>query len=446
MHLTDNIGWRVEIKKHPDLTRLASSRDRSGGGGGFYTQDDIRELVRYAADRHVTIVPEIEMPYHAGAAINAYPRLGINPARVAGLPLEQRWGKLGGLVGPRPETVAFMQDVLSEVIQLFPSRFIHIGGDEANLRLWEMDPELQAQMKHLGCRDAHELHSWFIQQMDAFLSRRDRRMVGWDEILQGGLARGATVMSWRGTGGGIAAARAGHDVVMTPTSHTYFDYRQAPEELGLGGSVITVEKVYTFDPIPDELDAGQAKHVLGGQGQLWGELIADRKRRDFMTWPRACALSEVLWSPSDGRSVDLFLIRLASHVERLEAAGIHYRPLDGEPMRGEVGTDAGDPRAARALLSRLLPAYADRFVFETIAPEAGRDVFELETRNGEVLIRGNTGVSMTMGLNWYLKEYCKCSVSLRGSNLHLPANLPEIGGLVRKVSWAKHRYFLNTWR
>ena len=334
MHLTDNIGWRVEIRKYPDLTGLASNRDRSGGKGGFYTQDDVRDLVRYAAERHITIVPEIEMPYHAGAAINAYPRLGINPARVADLSLDERWGKLGGLVAPRPETVAFMQDVLDEVIELFPSPFIHIGGDEANLRLWEDDPELQAQMKQLGCKDAHELHSWFIKQMDAHLTKRGRRLLGWDEILQGGLAPGATVMSWRGIQGGIAAAKAGHDVVMAPTSHTYFDYRQAPDEKGLGRAVLPLQKVYDFEPIPDDLDVAQAKHVLGGQGQLWGELIGDRQRREFMAFPRACALSEVLWSPRQARSLRQFLCRMLEHRERLQIAGVNYRPLDSSLVEG----------------------------------------------------------------------------------------------------------------
>jgi hexosaminidase len=342
VHFTDNEGWRIEIKKYPKLTQIGAQMDwnlryKEGKGPrrfGFYTQDDIRELVRYAAARHITIVPEIEMPYHAGAAIVAYPEHGVNMKRLAELPPAERWGRppdwrpSSGLLGPRPETVAFMQDILTEVIDLFPSRFIHIGGDEANIKVWTDDPEMQALMKKLGCKDAHALHAWFIKQIDALLTRQGRRMIGWDEILQGGLAPGATVMSWRGTGGGITAAKAGHDVVMAPTSHTYFDYRQHLEELGLGQSVLTVEKVYAFEPIPAALNAEQAKHVLGGQGQLWGELIADPQRRDFMTWPRACALAETLWSPAGSRNIDRFLLRLETHLERLQAAGIGYRPLD----------------------------------------------------------------------------------------------------------------------
>ena len=332
VHLTDHEGWRLEIRKYPKLTEIGSKMDRSRRKtkdgqyvGGFYTQDDVRRLVRYAADRHVTIVPEIEMPYHTGAAIVAYPELGINTGHLANLPPEQRWNKTKGLIAPRPATVAFLQDVLSEVIELFPSKHIHIGGDEANIGHWAGDPEMQAQMKRLKLKDAHELHSWFIKQMDAFLTKNGRRLVGWDEILQGGLAPGATVMSWRGTAGGIAAAKAGHDVVMAPTSHTYFDYRQAPKETGLTRNVINLEKVYSFEPIPAELSAEQAKHVLGGQGQLWGERIPDRNRREYMAYPRACALIETLWTPKDQRDYKTFVTRLRHHVQRLDAAGVNYR-------------------------------------------------------------------------------------------------------------------------
>ena len=330
IHLTDNIGWRIDIKKHPNLTKLASNRDRTGGKGGFYTQQEIRELVRYAEKRHITIVPEIEMPYHAGAAINAYPYIGINPARVEGMSLDKRWAALGGLVAPRPETVRFMQDVLAEVIDLFASRFIHIGGDEANLKLWENDPEMQTQMKQLGCRDAHELHSWFIKQMDAFLTEKNRRLLGWDEILQGGLAPGATVMSWRGIQGGITAANAGHDVVMAPTSHTYFDYYQsAPvnEPLAIGG-LIPLEKVYQYDPIPKAITPEKAVHILGVQGQLWGEYISTQKHLEYMAYPRAIALAEIGWSQNELKSYGNFVTRLRHHLKRLEAKGINYRKLD----------------------------------------------------------------------------------------------------------------------
>jgi len=334
MHLTDDQGWRIEIRKYPRLTEVGSKRDCSGGPGGFYTREQIRELVRYARRRHVTITPEIEMPGHTGAARDAY------PAVLAPSPQDH-----GRVLVPRPEAVAFMQDVLAEVMDLFPGRDVHIGGDEARLGEWTRSDEMQAQMRRLNLEDVHELHGWFIRQMDAYLARHGRRLVGWDDILQGGLAEGATVMSWRGTAGGIAAAQAGHDVVMAPTSHTYFDYRQAPGEKGFGGSVLPLEKVYSFEPIPAPLDAEQARHILGGQGHLWGERIPDEPRREYMTYPRACALIERLWSPKQERPYALFLQRLQEHLKRLKAAGIRYRPLDVKPARQPGTADA--PRAAR---------------------------------------------------------------------------------------------------
>ena len=340
IHLTDADGWRIEIERYPLLTEIGSRWHRTAdqGGdkgriyGGYYTQNDIRELVRYAAERHVTLVAEIEMPYHTGAAIVAYPKLGFDPEKLAALAPMERRPAAGSLVVPRPYTVQFFQDVLDEVVGLFPSEYIHIGGDEADAEAWAGLPEMQELMKAEGLADIHELHGWFIRQMDAHLTRRGRKLVGWDEILQGGLAEGATVMSWRGTQGGISAAKAGHDVVMTPTSHTYFDYRQGPdletEVPGLGSNVIDLAKVFTFEAIPAQLDAEEAKHVLGGQAQVWGELIPSEQHREYQTYPRACALIERIWSPPDHDDYGQFLGRLEHHTGRLDAAGIHYRPLD----------------------------------------------------------------------------------------------------------------------
>jgi hexosaminidase len=343
VHLTDDQGWRIEIKKYPQLTHIGAWMDFStirrgavGAGaagqrpGGFYTQEEIRHLVRYAAERYVTIVPEIEMPAHTGAAIVSYPQIGLHPTKLNALPPEQRWTANEGVLAPRPQTVAFMQDVLTEVMELFPSRHIHIGGDEANIEHWKQSEEMQALKQRLGLKDEAELHSWFIRQMDEFLTRHGRRLVGWDEILQGGLAPGAVVMSWRGQAGGIAAAQAGHDVIMAPTSHTYFDYYQGPEKTeprAIGG-YIPLQKAYAFEPIPEALTKEQADHVLGGQGQLWGEYMADEKHREYMTYPRAAALSEVLWSPPESRNYETFVVRLAEHLKRLGAAGVNYCSLD----------------------------------------------------------------------------------------------------------------------
>ncbi len=343
MHLTDDQGWRIEIKKYPQLTEIGARMDfttmRSNGSrkgasgqrpGGFYTQDDIHELVRYSAERYITIVPEIEMPAHTGAAIVSCPDIGLYPDKLKNLPPEKRWTANERILAPRPQTVAFMQDVLTEVMKLFPGRYIHIGGDEANKDHWKRSKEMQALILRLGLKDEAGLHSWFIRQMDAFLTCHGRLLVGWDEILQGGLAPGAVVMSWRGQAGGITAAKAGHNVIMAPTSHTYFDYYQGPaktEPKAIGG-YIPLEKVYQFEPVPSALDTGQAKRVLGGQGQLWGEYIADRKHREYMAYPRAAALSEVLWSLREGRSYELFLNRLVEHLKRLNEMNVNYRLLD----------------------------------------------------------------------------------------------------------------------
>ena len=337
IHLTDDQGWRIEIRKYPELVRVGSVTDLTAlqrgaeagrKAGGYYTQDNIRHLVRYAAARHITLVPEIEMPAHTGAAIVSYPMLGLNKEKLAALAPEKRWTAHEGVLAPRPGTVSFMQDVLAEVLELFPSRHIHIGGDEANMDHWKTSPEMQALIRDRGFKDEAGLHSWFIRQMDEFLASRGRQLIGWDEILQGGLAPGAVVMSWRGEEGGTTAARAGHDVVMAPTSHTYFDYYQGPAEKepkAIGGFV-PLEKVFRYEPIPPALDADQARHVLGGQGQLWGEYMATPEHRMYMTYPRAAALAEVLWSPKAERDYDGFLQRLTVHGERLKQLHVPYRP------------------------------------------------------------------------------------------------------------------------
>ena len=348
IHLTDDQGWRIEIKKHPQLTGIGAKMDfttilRGGGAdnetggqrpGGYYTQDEIRQLVRYAAEYYVTIVPEIEMPAHTGAAIVSYPHLALYPQKLNDLPPDKRWTANEGVLAPRPQTVAFMQDVLAEVMELFPGGYIHIGGDEANIDHWRKSEEMQALISRLDLKDEAGLHSWFIKQMDTFLTNHGRRLVGWDEILQGGLAPGAVVMSWRGQEGGITAAKAGHDVIMAPTSHTYFDYYQGPAQIepkAIGGH-LPMDKTYQFEPIPPALDSEQAKHILGGQGQLWGEYIRDHKHREYMAYPRAAALSEALWSSGKNRSYEAFLVRLSEHLKRLDAAEVNYRPLDKHPV------------------------------------------------------------------------------------------------------------------
>ncbi len=356
IHLTDDQGWRIEIRRYPrlietgawmDFTAFHQPDKKAGPNdkrpGGYYAQDDIRYLVRYAAERHVTIVPEIEMPAHTGAAIVSYPSIGLYPERLNALMPEDRWTANERVLAPRPQTVTFMQNVLTEVMELFPSRQIHIGGDEANMDHWSKSEEMQAMIRELNLKDEAGLHSWFIRQMDSFLTSHGRQLVGWDEILQGGLAPGAVVMSWRGETGGITAAKAGHDVVMAPTSHTYFDYYQGPAETepkAIGGYT-PLEKVRQYEPIPTALTSDQAKHVLGGQAQLWGEFISSQDHRLYMTYPRAAAVSEVLWSPRQERDSKAFKIRLREHLERLKKMQVNYRPLDKDPDETDVVSVGG---------------------------------------------------------------------------------------------------------
>jgi hexosaminidase len=337
-HLTEDQGWRIEIKKYPKLTEVGAWRKETVIGkntgkydgkrhGGFYTQDDVREIVEYAKQRYITVVPEIEMPGHCQAAIAAYPQLGNTSE-----PLEvfTKWGVNPNVFNVEDSTIQFLQDVLTEVLELFPSEFIHIGGDECPKAQWKKSPKAQAKIKALGLKDEHELQSWFIKQMDVFLAERGRRLIGWDEILEGGLAPSATVMSWRGQKGGIAAAKAGHDVVMAPNSHTYFDHYQADpkkEPYAIGG-FLPLKKVYSYDPIPNELTAEQAKHVLGAQAQIWTEYIPNGRHVEYMAFPRECALAEVVWTPAADKDYQDFYNRLETHLERLENYGVNFRPLD----------------------------------------------------------------------------------------------------------------------
>ena len=341
-HLTEDQGWRLEIKQYPRLTEIGAwrketliGRNRRAGEaqydgkrhGGFYTQDDAKEIVAYAKARHITVVPEIEMPGHAMAAIAAYPELGVTgqPVEVA-----THWGVFSDILNAEPATITFMQNVLREVMQIFPSRYIHIGGDEADKAKWKASERIQARIKELGVKDEHELQSWFIKQMDTFLVSHKRRLVGWDEILEGGLAENAVVMSWRGVKGGIEAAQAKHDVVMAPTSHTYFDYAQskAPGEPLSASSFLPLETVYAFEPVPPELEGEFAKHVLGAQGQLWSEYMPTPKQVEYQAFPRMAALSEVVWSPKELRDYAGFLRRLAAHQDRLRILDVNFRPLD----------------------------------------------------------------------------------------------------------------------
>lgn len=342
-HLTEDQGWRLEIRKYPKLTEVGAWRKQTVIGhqpgkiddakydgvrhGGYYTQDDVREIVAYAKDRLITVVPEIDIPGHSVAAIAAYPALGVDGTATE---VGTWWGVYDNILSPDDSTIAFVKDVLTEVMDLFPGRFIHVGGDEAVKTRWKASARVQARIKELGVADEDALQSWFIRQIDAFLTAKGRRLVGWDEILQGGLAPGATVMSWQGVSGGIAAARQGHDVVMAPTSNTYFDYYQAKpvdaEPLAIGG-YLPIDRVYAFDPVPAELEPQYASHVLGAQGQVWTEYLATPKQVEYMAFPRACALAEVVWTPVAAKDFADFVDRLSVHAKRLAILDVNHRAL-----------------------------------------------------------------------------------------------------------------------
>ena len=346
-HLTDDQGWRVEIERYPKLTETGSWRARTKFGhrasplwdekphGGFYTQDDIREIVAYAAERHITVVPEIDVPGHSQAAIAAYAELGnTDVIDTDALSVWDTWGITPNVLAPTDNSLSFYEGVFEEVLDLFPSEFIHIGGDECPKDQWRESHTAQNRIKELDLEDEDELQSWFVRHFDKWLTARGRRLIGWDEILEGGLAEGAAVSSWRGYGGGIAAARAGHDVVMCPEQYVYLDHRQhgGPDEPVPIGFVRTLEDVYRFEPVPAELTPEEAEHVLGTQANVWTEVMEDQARVDYQTFPRLAAFAEVAWSalpaPAERDFAD-FERRMAVHYARLDALGVAYRPPTG---------------------------------------------------------------------------------------------------------------------
>ena len=334
-HLTDDQGWRIEIKKYPKLTSSGAFRKESMVGhyneqrfdgkpyGGFYTQEDIKEIVAYAKQRHITVVPEIEMPGHAMAALAAYPEYSCTggPFEVA-----TKWGVFDDVFCPTDATFAFLRDVLDEVLPLFPSEYIHIGGDECPKTRWKQCSKCQSLIQREGLKDEHELQSYFISQIEKHINSKGKKIIGWDEILEGGLAPNAAVMSWRGTEGGIAAAKANHYVVMSPGSHCYFDHyqgEQKTEPLAIGGYT-PLEKVYEFNPIPSELNPEESKFILGAQGNLWTEYMDDFSKVEYMAMPRMAALAEVLWGKDATSNYSEFKERLLKHFTLLDKMKVNY--------------------------------------------------------------------------------------------------------------------------
>lgn len=334
-HLTDDQGWRIEIKKYPLLTKVGGYRAQTLVGaygsdvydgkryGGYYTQAEIKEVVKYAAERHVNVIPEIEMPGHALAALTAYPFLGCTkgPYKVA-----ETWGVFDDVFcAGNDSTFTFIQNVLNEVMALFPSKLIHIGGDESPKVRWKECTACQARLKKEKLKDEHELQSYFIQRVEKYLNSKGRNIIGWDEILEGGLAPNATVMSWRGEEGGITAAKQQHNVIMTPGGWMYFDHSQSSNEDSVTfGGFTSVEKVYRYEPIPAELNVAEAKYILGAQANLWREYISNNKKTEYMLFPRMSALSEVLWTPKENRSWSNFEERLPTIFARYKSWGASF--------------------------------------------------------------------------------------------------------------------------
>jgi hexosaminidase len=356
-HLTEDQGWRIEIKKYPELTAKGAYRNGTIVGGypgtgnsnlrygGFYTQEEVKEVVAYAAQRNITVVPEIELPGHSSAAIATYPWLSCFPDKPTAIPanasamskllqsqgeikmVQETWGVFDDIFcAGKDSTIVFLQNVMDEVLQLFPSKYIHVGGDEAPKKHWEKCPRCQARMKSEGLKDEHELQSYFIQRIEKYLNTKGRTVIGWDEILEGGLAPNAVLMSWRGEAGGIEAAKQNHDVIMTPGNPVYFDHYQgdpASEPVGIGG-FNTVKKVYDYDPVPKELNEQQAKHILGSQANLGTEYVPTTQHVEYMVLPRMLALSEVVWSPKENKNWNSFNERLQTHFTSFEKKGWNY--------------------------------------------------------------------------------------------------------------------------
>jgi len=410
-HLTDDQAWRLEIRKYPRLTEVGAWRVPAGQGpaadidpatgrprmiGGFYSQDQVRELVAHAAARQVTIVPEIEMPGHASAAVVAYPQLAATPTPPKAVPAD--WGVYPNLFNTEDATFGFLTDVLDEVIALFPSTYIHVGGDEAVKDQWKASPAAQARIRQLGLKDETALQAWFVQRIERHLAAKGRRLIGWDEILDGDLPANATVMSWRGLDGGIAAARRGHDAVLSPAPLLYFDNRQSRSVLEPPGRgwVVRLQDVYAFDPAPPQLTPDEQRHILGLQGNLWTEHVRTEARAAHMAFPRALAVAELGWSPKAKLGWEDFSRRAEADVARLRRMGF---PAADSAWRAEA------PPSSTRRESRELKTCAQglTLALEDDAPVRGeRAIFLTDIMNPcwmwpQAELDGVAGLEVTVG-------------------------------------------------
>jgi len=389
-HLTDDQGWRIEIKKFPELQKAAAYRDETIIGhkrsdphrfdgkpyGGYYTQEEVKEIVRYAAQRQITVIPEIEMPGHAQAALAAYPKLGCTggPYQTA-----TYWGVFDNVYcAGKEDTFTFLQQVLDEVLPLFPSHYIHIGGDESPKTQWKVCPSCQARIKAENLKDEHELQSYFIQRMEKYLISKGREIIGWDEILEGGLAPSATVMSWRGLEGGIAAAKLRHNVIMTPEKYVYLDYFQSlyDNEQTAAGGYTPLEKVYAYEPVPEELSPEEAVYIKGVQANVWSEYLSSPEKAEYAMFPRMFALSEIAWSPKKQRNYANFLSRLREQKNLISKLKINdFRNYD--EVKGELAMKDGLPELR---LQSSNPAGLIRYTSDGTKPDKNSPVYHMTLR------------------------------------------------------------------
>jgi hexosaminidase len=392
-HLTDDQGWRIEIKKYPKLTQVSAFRKETLVGaqqtfktptefkfdgqpyGGFYTQDQIRDVVAYAQKRYVTIVPEIEMPGHSVSILAAYPELACKPGKYETWTM---WGVNDDIVCPSEETFRFFEDVLTEVSTLFPGKYIHIGGDEAPKTRWKESAAVQAIMKKEGYTDVEKVQGWFNRRIENFLTGKGKKLIGWDEILEGGISPSATIMSWRGEKGGIEAAKRGNDVVMTPTTNLYLDYGQnphphSPDEPLMIGGYLPLAKVYSYNPLPSELTPEQQKHILGTGANMWTEYITTPEKAEYMLFPRFLAAAEVAWTPAAKKNYAEFLPRMGQQFARLDAKHIHYRVPEPLGLDSTSLVKQGDK--AVLTLRSLVPGAQIRYTLDGHLPDETTELY-----------------------------------------------------------------------
>ena len=436
-HLTDDQGWRIEIKKYPRLTEVGSRRDETLVGyyferfpqkydgkpyGGFYTQKEACEIVAYAKERFITVIPEIEMPGHAQAAVASYPYLSCTPDSV--IKVATKWGIFQDVYCPGDTTFNFLEDVLSEIMDIFPSKYIHIGGDECLKNLWKKSPQCQAMIKTLNLKDENGLQSYFVERIEKFVNSKGRQIIGWDEILDGGLAPNATVMSWRGIEGGTVAAKSGHDVIMTPGTHCYFDkYQSDPEtEPVTIGGYLPLSMVYQYEPIPAELTAEEGKHILGAQANLFTEYMPTTESVEYMAFPRVSAMAEVVWGSKENRNWESFRRRMPAEFERYDQLDIHsskafydvqFKTGFTSDKKLQVSLLCEDPTAQiRYSTGDKIPTLNDRLYSTPITLDKSATITAVAFTKGKMegksttksfLVSKLTGLSYTKSFNntWY---------------------------------------------